>query len=199
MKKSELMELIKNVENEGSIDGVLLKTDLYKSSTSLDNFKKLIDSDKDFKAFMDSEKDKHYSKALDTWKTNNLSKLVEAELLKKNPKLTEEQIRLQELEEKFEKLQKEKVKAEMTSKFKDVLIEKKIPSKMIDFLLASDEDVTNANISLFEESMKTYIEDGVKARIGESSYTPPKSKPKGKITWEQVVENPSLIKEYEKQ
>ena len=61
----------------------------------------------------------------------------------------------------------------MISKYKDVLTEKKIPSNMIDFLLAQDDETTGANIELFENSMKQYIETGIKAKLGDSEYTPP--------------------------
>lgn len=185
MLKSELLKLIENIEDEGSIDEVLTQSDFAKSLTSLDSFKKLVSENSDFKSYLDSEKDKHYSKALETWKTNNLGKLVEAELLKHNPKLTPEQLKIQELEKKFADMEKAKARAEMVAKFKDVLTEKKIPSKMVDFLLADDEDVTNANITLFEESMKSFIDEGVKVRLGGSSYTPPAGGQPTGITKEQ--------------
>lgn len=185
MLKRELLKLIENIEEEGSIDEVLTQSDFAKSLTSLDSFKKLVSENSDFKSYLDSEKDKHYSKALETWKTNNLGKLVEAELLKHNPKLSPEQLKIQELEKKFADMEKAKARAEMNAKFKDVLGEKKIPSKMIEFLLADDEDVTNANITLFEESMKSYIDEGVKVRLGESNYTPPQGGQPTGVTKEQ--------------
>lgn len=63
------------------------------------------------KSELDSEKDKHHSTALDTWKTNNLKKLIE-EVNKRNPTETPEQKRIRELEEKLEENErKEKVAA----------------------------------------------------------------------------------------
>lgn len=154
MKKSELLKLIESIE--GDIDLVEVK---------------------EFKSWLDSEKDKHSSKstntALDNFKKNDMQKLIDAEILKRNPSKTPEQIKIEELESKFREMEKAKSRAEMTAKFKDTLTEKNIPSKMIDFLLADDEDVTNANISLFEENMKSYIDKQVENRITDTSYTPP--------------------------
>lgn len=206
MLKSEVLELLKDINDDGNVEEILKGTDLYKSSTRLENVKGLFTSDSEFKKFLDSEKDKHSAKALETWKANNLEKLVQAELLKKNPQLTPEQKRIQELETKFAEMEKEKAKAVMTSKFKDVLNEKKIPSQMVNFLLAEDDEITNANISIFEEAMQAYVDSKVTERLGSSKHTPPKSDANG-ITKEQFnkmnilekqkmfMEQPDLYKE----
>ena len=69
------------------------------------------------------------------------------------------------------------------------------PYKMT--LLAEDDETTGANIELFENSMKQYIETGIKAKLGDSEYTPPTGGGNvGKVTWEQVIDNPSLYNTY---
>ncbi|GAA0715568.1 hypothetical protein GCM10008904_32590 [Paraclostridium ghonii] len=162
MKKSELLKLIENIEED--VDLVEIK---------------------EVKSWLDSEKDKHSQKsiktALDNFKKNDMQKLIDAELLKRNPAKTPEQLKIEELEAKFATIEKEKNRAEMTAKFKDTLIEKNIPSKMIDFLLADDDEVTNANISLFEESMKSYIDKNVEDRVSNTSYTPPSGNSTGNL------------------
>ena len=127
-----------------------------------------------------------------------MQKLIEAEVLKRTGKdETPEQKEIRELKERLDKADKEKAKAEMISKYKDVLTEKKIPSNMIDFLLAQDEETTGANIELFQNSMKQYIDSEVKAKLGDSEYTPPTNGGQaGKITWEQVIENPTLYEKF---
>lgn len=154
MKKSQILELLDSVEEDIEISEI-----------------------KEVKSWLDSEKDKHSQKsiktALDNFKKNDMQKLIEAEILKRNPSKTPEQLKIEELENKFKEMEKAKSKAEMIAKFKDTLTEKNIPSKMIDFLLADDEEVTNANISIFEESMKTYIDKKVEDRVSNTNYTPP--------------------------
>lgn len=193
MFKKEMLELLKDIDDEGSIDEVLTQTDLYKSSLSLDNFKNLIATNKEFKSFMDSEKDKHAEKAkttaLENFKLKDMQTLIEAEVLKRTGKNeTPEQKALRELQEKFEKLEKEKARAEKISKYKDILNEKKIPSKIGEFLLNSDdEDVINANITLFEEQIKPYIDDKVNIRLSDSSHNPPDGNGGNGITKEQFM------------
>lgn len=200
MLKNELIELLKDIDEDGNIDEILQQTHLYKSSLSLDNFKRLIGNDKDFKSFFDSEKDKHYTKGLETWKANNLNKLVEAEVLKRTGKSeTPEQKALRELQEKFNAMEKANKTLEIKNKFKDILAEKGL-NDFSDFLLnAEDEEVINANISLFESKLTPIIEKGVNTRLGTSSHTPKKGTTGGKITWEQVNENPALMEQYFKE
>lgn len=193
MLKKEILELLKDIDDEGSVDEVLTQTDLYKSSLSLDNFKNLIATDKEYKSFMDSEKDKHAEKAkataLENFKMKDMQTLIEAEVLKRTGKNeTPEQKALRELQEKFDKLEKEKARAEKISKYKDILNEKKIPSKIGEFLLNSDdEDVINANITLFEEQLKPYVDEKVNIRLGDSSYNPPSGDEGTTITKEQFM------------
>lgn len=175
MLKSELLEILKDIDDSADIDEVVSGNYL-----SLDNFKAKL-NEPDFKSFMDSEKDKHSSKAiataLENFKAKDMKKLIDAEVLKRTgDNETPEQKQIRELKEQFETLQKEKKHAEMVSKYKDVLNEKRIPSQLVDFLLADDEDITNANIDLFENSMKSFIDAKVEERMKDTSYTPPRDK-----------------------
>lgn len=207
MLKSELLEMLKDIDDSADIDEVVSGNYL-----SLDNFKAKL-NEPDFKSFIDSEKDKHSSKAiataLENFKTKDMKKLIDAEVLKRTgDNETPEQKRIRELEQQFETLQKEKKHAEMVSKYKDVLNEKKIPSQLVDFLLSDDDQVTNANIDLFENSMKVFIDAKVEERMKDTSYTPPRDKGDTKaITKEEFLkmdlieqsnfanENPELYQE----
>lgn len=185
MLKSELLDLIKDIDDSADIDEVVSKSYL-----NLDNFKSKLE-EADFKSFMDSEKDKHASKAIQTalenFKNKDMQKLIDAEVLKRTGQgETPEQKEIRELKEKFANLEKQKNHAEMVSKYKDVLTEKQIPTALIDFMLGDNDEVTTANIDLFESSMKQYIDNKVQERIKGSSYTPPKGEPQKKITAEDL-------------
>lgn len=211
MLKKELLELLKDIEDEGEIDNLLKETDLYKSSTGLENFKNLVATDKDFKSFFDSEKDKHYSKALESWKKNNLPTLIEAEILKRNPKKDPLELKLEELERKLEQAEKQRVKAEKIAQYKDTLVEKKIPTELTNWLIADDDEVTQANIDLFENAMKQYIETGINTEVDKrfkgGANIPPKGEGEKGITKEEFakmnlperaklqIDNPDLFKQ----
>ena len=195
MNKKELNELLNGVEEDGVIDDILKGTDLYKSSLSLDNFKPLIGTDKDITSFVDSVKDTHLSKGIETWKANNLNKMIDAEVLKRTGKNeTPEQKEIRELKERLDKADKNTQKANMIAKYKDTLAEKKLNPKLMDFLINDDEEVLKANIdiiaNIISENAKVLRDDALIS----GNYVPPINKGiTGKITWEQVQENPKEL------
>lgn len=194
MNKTELLALINEVDDNADIDEIILSNGFAKPITDVEGLNKLLESDKSLQGLFD----KKVTTGIENFKKNGMQKLIEAEVLKRTGKNeTPEQKEIRELKERLDKADKEKAKAEMISKYKDVLAEKKIPSNMIDFLLAQDDETTGANIELFENSMKQYIETGIKAKLGDSEYTPPTGGGNvGKVTWEQVIDNPSLYNTY---
>lgn len=194
MNKTELLALINEVDDNADIDEIILSNGFAKPITDVEGLNKLLESDKSLQGLFD----KKVTTGIENFKKNGMQKLIEAEVLKRTGKNeTPEQKEIRELKERLDKADKEKAKAEMISKYKDVLAEKKIPSNMIDFLLAEDDETTGANIELFENSMKQYIETGIKAKLGDSEYTPPTGGGNvGRVTWEQVIDNPSLYNTY---
>lgn len=194
MLKSELLVLINEADDNADIDEIILSNGFAKPITDVEGLNKLLESDKSLQGLFD----KKVTTGIENFKKNGMQKIIEAEVLKRTGKNeTPEQKEIRELKERLDKADKEKAKAEMISKYKDVLTEKKIPSNMIDFLLAEDDETTGANIELFENSMKQYIETGIKAKLGDSEYTPPTGGGNvGRVTWEQVIDNPSLYNTY---
>lgn len=191
MNKTELLKIIENIDDEGSIDEVLSESDFAKSLTSgsltLDAFKGKL-TEPEFKSFLDSAKDTHFQKALETWKSNNLDKIIQAEMIKKNPSLTPEQLQIQELTKQFETEKSQRQLSEQKSRLKDELREQNIDPRIIDLLINRDEDVTKANISLYLEANKNYVQKEVENRLKEGQYTPPGSDAdKAKQTENQIM------------
>jgi hypothetical protein len=178
MNKQELLKLIESIEDDGSVDEVLSQSDFAKSLVSsgltLDAFKGKI-NDPDFKSFLDSQKDTHFNSALETWKSNNLDKIIQAEMLKRNPSKTPEQLQIEELTRKFEEEQSQRQLSEQKSKLKDELREQNVDPRIIDLLINKDETVTKANIQLYMDANKNYIQKEVENRLKAGQYTPPGS------------------------
>ncbi|AKP44670.1 Uncharacterised protein [Clostridioides difficile] len=178
MLKKEVLELLKEIEDDAEIDSLLQSTDLFKSASdkklTIEEFRELINNDANFKAIIDNEKNKYHSEALENFKKKDMQTLISAEVLKRTgANETEEQKAIRELRESLDKLKKEKQYAEKVSKYKDILVEKKIPTNLIEYLLSDDDDKTNANIEIFENSMKQYVQSKVDERIKDGSYVPP--------------------------
>ena len=197
MLKNELLELIKDLEENADIDEVILSNGFAKPVTDVEGLNKLLSSNKEFQGLFDGK----VTAGIESFKKNGMQKLIEAEVLKRTGKNeTPEQKAIRELQEKLSNMEKEKTRAEMVAKYKDVLASKKIPSSMIDFLLGQDEETTGANIELFQNGMQEYIDSQVKARLGASEYVPPTQGGQvGKITWEEVQQDATLYEAYAKQ
>lgn len=194
MLKKELIELIKDMEDEVDIDETILAQGFAKPVTDVEGFNKLLASNKDIQGIFDGK----VSGALESFKKGGMLKIIDAEVLKKTGNNeTPEQKDIRELKEKLSNMETQKNKAEMVSKYKDTLSEKKIPSNMIDFLLGADDDTTSANITLFEDAMKSYIESGITSKLNDSSYVPPKENENlGKVTYQSVLDGTSTYEQW---
>ena len=134
------------------------------------------------RSWLDRTCDLYSNKAVETARNNAIAKFKEEELpkiieeeLKKanNKKKTPEQIELEELKAKFEALEKEKTKADMTSKYTKVLTEKGLNTDLINFVLGENDETTTQNIESIEKIINGAVDNGVKNKLSSSSYTPP--------------------------
>ena len=161
MLKKELAKLIETLKDDDNIDETVSKSDLGKALSSsgltLEAFKKKL-TDSDFKAYMDSEKDKHHTKALDTWKTNNLQKLVDEEYFKKHPEETKDPtaIKLAEVMKKLEDSEKANKVEKVRNTITKSLTDKKLPIGLADFIVNEDETKANETLTAFETIFKDH-------------------------------------------
>ncbi|MBN1059347.1 capsid assembly scaffolding protein Gp46 family protein [Clostridium botulinum] len=175
MFKKDLLKLTENIEDEGSVDEVLSQSDFAKSLLSsgltLDAFKEK-ENDTEFKSYLDSIKDTHFTKALETWKANNLNKMVEAELLKRNPSKTPEQLKLEEMEQRLNESEKQRKLSDQKSRIKSDGIYKEIDPTIVDLLINEDEEITKANLALYIEKNKPFVQAEIEKRLKDNQYTP---------------------------
>lgn len=186
MNKKELLKLVESINDEGSVDEVLSGSDfaksLLQSGLTLNAFKEKL-KEPEFKSYLDSVKDKHFDKALETWKSNNLQTIINDEVLKATgKKKTPEQLRIEELEKNFNEQKAKAERAEKVAKYKDVLAEKKIPGEMIDYFLTDDDETTNTRIDNFATYVEGMVNSSVKEKVASGSYTPPGENGAGDLT-----------------
>ena len=191
MKKNQLLELIKNVQEDEDINSLLVGTDIeneFKSSAlTLNAFKEKL-KEPEFKSYLDSVKDKHFDKALETWKSNNLQTIINDEVLKATgKKKTPEQLKIEELEKNFNEQKAKAERAEKIAKYKDVLAEKKIPGEMIDYFLTDDDETTNTRIDNFATYVEGMVNSSVKEKMANGSYTPPGENGAGDLTVDDIA------------
>jgi hypothetical protein len=181
MKKSELLELLKDMaedtEVNETIQGVegLTKTfDL--NAIGLDQFKNILENNDIAKSYYQSSLDSGIGKGVAAFKEKTLPSIIEEELKKKsNEGKTPEQIKLEELEKKLADMEAEKSKSEMKAKYTKVLSDKGIKSDLIDLIkLSTDNDEeNNSTIDKIAELINSSIQEGVKSKFGDNAWTPP--------------------------
>lgn len=180
MKKNQLLELLKDVKEDEDINSLLVGTDIeneFKSSAlTLNAFKEKMKTDKEFKAFIDSENDKYHAKALKTWRDNNLEKELEPFIKEKYPELVTDPVQKKVLE-----LEKELEKERQANARKDLLAEaikyankKGIKLKSIDKFLGDDLDSTKANLDELADDWFEGLEAISTEKMKQSSYVPGK-------------------------
>ena len=178
MKKSEIMEKIKNLKDDDDINELLKGTDVeetFKVEPTLDTFKEKVKSDKDFKAYLDSENDKHYSKALKTMKENGTwEKEFGTEITTKYPDLITDptQKKLAELEAELAKERAASARKDLLSDAMKYASEKKLPTGFVEKFLGEDLDSTKANLDTLADDWSKEIETAVESKMKSNSYVP---------------------------
>jgi hypothetical protein len=129
------------------------------------------------KGFLDTEEgkkliqpklDSHFTKGLETWKTNNLDKLIDEEVKKRNPSKTPEQLELEKLRKEIEDERKARNRETLVNKALKVAKEKNLPDGIIDFFIADDEETTLTNLTKLEEDYSKAVQSAVEAKFKES-------------------------------
>lgn len=116
--------------------------------------------------------DAHFTKGLETWKTNNLDALVDEEVKKRNPDETPEQKRIRELEEKLQKQEKES----KLSKLKETALkhatkqglDSSFASKYIERFLGDDETATTTLLDELKSDLDGIVKTQVEAKFKEN-------------------------------
>lgn len=179
MKKSEIIDLLKDIADDGDINETLLGHNEFKglkdlSKLSADDIDGIIKGEVG-KAYMKSHDDTVRSKAVDTFKKgkmqDEIKKAVEEAT---NPTKTPEMKRIEELEKKNAELEAKTLRNATNDSIGKILKEKKLPSELIDLVYGDGKEETyKGNIDVIEKIINESVDNGVKAKLGTSSYTPP--------------------------
>lgn len=182
MKKIDLLKLIEGLEDEADVLDTLKEQEEIKglikpfdvNEITLEDFKKVIADNKEIKGYYASEKDRAVTKGIETFKSNNLQKLIDEELKKKsNEGLSEEAIQLKELQAKFEALEKEKTRSELKGKYTKLLTEKGLNSELVDFVFNEDEQIFNSNVDKINNILQNSINSKTNEILNNNEYIPP--------------------------
>ena len=145
------------------------------STPTLDGVKKFTTDNAEAKSWMDSQKDTHYNKALETWKTNNLSALIDIEVKKKYPTKDPNELAMENMKAEMEKMKKESARKDLKTNALKQLSDKKLPIDMVDYFIGEDDATTTNNLTKFETMFNTGVTSLVAEKL-KGGYTPPNEK-----------------------
>jgi len=141
-----------------------------------DRVKSLVNEDSNLKSWFDSERDKHLSKGIETFKTNNLDNLVSAKVKELYPDADPKDLKYKELEDKFNNAEKARLKETLTNSALKTAQEKKLPTDLIDYFVGSDAETTTKNLEKLIATMAAH-DEAIKLEFAKgNSYTPPADK-----------------------
>lgn len=139
---------------------------------SVEEMQQLFSENQEYKKWLDSEKDRHFTKGLETWKQKTLPKLIEEEISKRFPQADPKDLKLKELEAKIAQMEQEKLREALKNKALTLATEKKLPVQLIDFLIGQDEESTLQNLSTFEEVWTSHLQSLVDEKLKSTGVQP---------------------------
>lgn len=154
---------------------------------SFDVVQKFIQESDDAKKWLQAEKDSHFSKSLDTWKQNNLDKIVQEKVKELYPQETEEQRRIRELEQSIESMKRQEQLANIKVSAVQYANEKGLPTQIIDRFIGDDEATTQKNLDELASIFEPYIQQKVDERFKNNGYNPQKGGEPTNITFAEKV------------
>jgi hypothetical protein len=134
----------------------------------------------DGKSWLDSAKDKHLQKGLETWKTNNLESLLDAEVKKRFPEKDPKDIEMEKLKNEIVEMKQSREKEILTNQAMKLANEKGLPLDLVGFFIGADEESTVSNLKALEDTFNISVQKGLEERLKANSYTPPNGGETGK-------------------
>lgn len=125
------------------------------------------------KKLMQPRLDSHFSKSLETWKSNNLDKLVNEKVKELYPEADPKDTELAAVKAELERMKSESLRKDLTNKALKIANDKGLPADLVDFFIGADEKATNANIAKFEKAFNDSVGSAVQKKLKDSSYVPP--------------------------
>jgi hypothetical protein len=133
----------------------------------------------DGKKFIQPTLDAYFSKGLETWKTNNLDKLVNEKYEREHPAEDERDKQIRELTNRLDSADREKARANLRANAITKATSKGLPIEIIDYVIGEDEATTESNLTRFETAFTTAVNAKVEERFksGGGNPKPPGTPP----------------------
>ena len=117
--------------------------------------------------------DSHFSRSLETWKSNNLDKLVNEKIKELNPEVDPKDLQIAEIQKELDDMKAESARKTLKNQALIYANKKGLPVDLLDFFIGKDEKATNENLTKFEKAFTDSVGSAVQKKLKDSSYVPP--------------------------
>jgi hypothetical protein len=135
------------------------------SQVTVDGVNTFLDSEEG-KKLLQPKMDSYFTKGLDTWKSNNLKKLVDEEVKKQNPPANP-------LEKELQDLKRQLLLKDLKAQAINVATEQKLPVKLVDYFVGEDEQSTLNNLKTLQDVFDAHINERVQEQLKAGGINPP--------------------------
>lgn len=136
----------------------------------------------DGKKILQPRLDSYFTKGLETWKSNNISKLIDEEVKKRFPETDPKDVEMKKLQAQIEQMQQENLREKLKSKAVTVAGEKKLPIQLVEYLIGKDEETTLGNLKTFEEVFNGQLQTMVQEKLKDGGIDPQLNNPNNNNT-----------------
>lgn len=140
-----------------------------------DRVNKFIDTDEG-KKILQPKIDSNFTKGLETWKSNNLEKLVSEKVKELYPEQDPKDLEIKKVMQELENMKREATRKDLTNKAMKLATQKNLPVDLIDYFIGDDEEVTTKNLETFEKIFNSSLSAGIDSKIKDNTYIPPNGK-----------------------
>lgn len=115
--------------------------------------------------------DKYHSKGIETWKQNNLPKIIDEEITKRFPGESEEQKRIKKIESQLNEQTKTATREKIKNSAITKLTTEKMPVGLADVLVADDEESFNTKFNIVKSVWDKELNERIKVELKKNGRT----------------------------
>ena len=184
MKKIDLLNLLKEIADDGDINETLLSNDEFKAYKDLnkltaDDISTILNGEVG-KVYIQSHDDSVRSRVVETYKNGKGKEAIEKARLegieegKNGKKKTPEMERIEQLEKQLAEANEQATRNATNTAIAKILESKKLPSELIDFVYGDGKEETyTKNIETIEKIINDTTNNNMQTKLGQGAYVPP--------------------------
>ncbi|ARK30776.1 DUF4355 domain-containing protein [Halalkalibacter krulwichiae] len=150
----------------------------------------------DGKKLLQPRLDSYFSRGLESWKSNNLEKIITDELTKRTSNKDDKDLRYEELERKFQKLEQDKLRETLRNSAFKFASDNSLPTDLIDYFIkieseddekgTKSKEATEANLASLKDVWSSHLQTVVNEKLKSNGFTPKDGDKPTTITREQL-------------